>query len=192
MKVEVNEFPDLQHVISRSTNRIIKSAQVQMELPRLGEKIEPVLREYSPIAGPDTFMTTGHNHTTIYDGWSRPITRGNPRGGADLMFMNKSEHVEVQRTGTEDRGYPIPLNPTGSTFWLGSPLKWGRSLPGGPGFVRFPQITHPGIVEPWGGRDFVEEAAEAFDHDWHVIMVEILKKVVFGELDKFFGKRRSD
>lgn len=191
MKVKVNRFPELKKTIERSTKRVVVRSAVRMGVVDLGDEMLPVLREYSPAKTQETFMTTGHDHTTIYDGWSRPEVKMNHLGGVDMQILNRSEHIDVQRTGTEKRGYPIPFEPTGVTFWLGDPLKWGRRLPGGPGFVRFNRIKHPGFG-PWGGKDFVEEAAESFENRWYSIVVGTVKHAVFREFNKFFGKRGSD
>lgn len=129
------------------------------------------LERESPELSFGHYMTTGHDHTPIYQGWvSGPIEsrygfggEGGVRGGARswATIGNKSEHINVQRSGTTKKNYRIPASPDGSvTFWLGPPLVWpvrSPRIPGDGRFFRFREVTHPGI-KPWGGSDFAERA----------------------------------
>lgn len=184
MRVRVNRFPQLVRAVEETADRTRAQDISGAGMRLIGRDLHPVMKEFSPKATKETFYTTGHDHTTIYDGWSPPIV--DPGGdGAVLRLMNRSEHIDVQRTGTEKRGYKIPSNPTGVGFWLGSPLKWGRRIPGPPGFVRFAQITHPGF-SPWGGRDFVASAAEEMAGETRSTMESTARTIAFRKLEEFF------
>ena len=177
MADEVDRFPELAEAVREYGNRErIKSLAVgaveQQRTYMMGK-----LRDNSPIARPDTYVDTGHSHTTIIEGWEHgeSFATGTSVG---TTINNRSEHIDVQRSGTQKKGYPIPSGasrkprrPGGLIqtygkgqvrFWLGPPLKWPvRSARfRKAGFVSLDQVTHPGF-EPWGGRDFVEVAADS-------------------------------
>lgn len=174
---EVDRFPELAEAIREYANRerIMGLATGAVEQQRV--YMIDKLRDNSPIAGPDTFYDTGHgDHTTIIEGWEYGDSSATGTR-ASATINNRSEHVDVQRSGTQKKGYPIPhgggrkpRRPGGLVqtygksqvrFWLGPPLKWkvGSARFQKAGFVALDQVDHPGF-EPWGGRDFVEVAAD--------------------------------
>lgn len=170
MTVERDEFQKLVGAIKKIADPARARTISREAAGRQAEIARGWLYEFSPQAIPArTFMTTGHQHTPISAGWRGPTSRENPDGASSSIF-NVSEHIDVQRSGTEKKNYPItPRGPVGAlaaeparlVFWLGPPLKWGvRSARfRKPGFVAMTAVTHPGI-EPHGGKDFVESAAD--------------------------------
>jgi hypothetical protein len=170
MSIERDRFGRLVSAITKIANPARARAISRDAAGRQAKIARGWLFEFSPQAIPArTFMTTGHQHTSISAGWRGPTSREEPDGASASVF-NISEHVDVQRGGTEKKNYPItPRGPVGALaaeparliFWLGPPLKWGvRSARfRKPGFVAMTAVIHPGI-EPHGGRDFVESASD--------------------------------
>lgn len=202
MADEVDRFPELFNAIRdfasvERVKRIAKGVAEQHRAFMIG-----VLRENSPVAGPDTFVDTGHADRSILESWRY----GEFFEGSNFVeagIANDSPHVNEQRYGTRKKGYAIPhagarkpSRPGGLTqiygqsqlrFWLGPPLKWpvraARFRKGG--FVYMDQVRHPGFG-PWGGRDFVEVAAD----EGRPQMVQIFNEEmrgVYEPLEKFFG-----
>ena len=199
MADEVDRFPELAEAIREYANRerIMRLATGTVEQQRV--YMIDKLRDNSPIAGQDTFHDTGHDHTTIIEGWEygESFATGT-RAGATIN--NRSEHIDWQRSGTARHDIPHsatrkPRRPGGLTqtygksqvrFWLGPPLKWKvRSARfQKAGFVAFDQVDHPGF-EPWGGRDFVEVAADSGRPE----LIKIFKEEmghVYKPLEEFF------
>lgn len=179
MGIQVNRFDELIAAVERTANmdRLLGvSGNIVEEQTEFAQR---ELYEFSPRITPGTFMSTGHNHTPISEGWAR-LPQELSSDSVAVTIVNTSEHVRVQREGTTRKNYPITprqssaygtrLFPGGSRynlgsrlfFWIGPPLRWpvrAASFRKG-GWAWMTKVEHPGFG-PWGGRDFVLDAAEA-------------------------------
>lgn len=114
-------------------------------------------------------------HVPISEGWQRPdVTISGTT--AEVLITNVSEHLDVQRTGIL-----TPYTETGpQLFWY--PLKGG-----GGGRAYFLGVTRNHYFGPWGGRDFVEEAADQARPDLMEIFRESSYNVAFSALNRHFN-----
>jgi hypothetical protein len=170
MTIEVNRFSELVDAIRKIADPFRNAAIAGEGAKRQSRLALEWLIEFSPEAIPGrTLITTGHHHETIVRGWRGPFTQL-AFDGAESTITNVSEHIEVQRYGTRDKDYIIPLGRRSDNidpyardlvFWLGPPLIWPVQVPRlrGGDFVYMRLVRHPGL-EPHGGKDFVESAAD--------------------------------
>lgn len=197
MKVVLDRFPELMEAI-RETLDSERSKRLARDGVREQQRVAKYwLIKFSPYSTPATFVTTGHDHTSIRSGWRDGQVTDFGNAGAEAVIVNVSEHVDVQRTGIETEGeYTIPHNPTGVVFWLGPPLhtpirsQQHRFKVRQGGFFRFYQITRGwghGHFGPWRGRDFAEVAAESMSDSLARISDETTEKIAFERLRRFFG-----
>jgi hypothetical protein len=178
MTITVDRFDEMVHAIRDSLNKERLAEIARKTVDRQQGIAFEELWDHTPQKTRQTFMTTGHeSHTSIGEGWRLDSPRALP-DGAEAVIRNVSEHIDVQRTGTTRKNYPIPniMAPARGSgpapgwkpfahpwmvFWVGPPLKWParkKKFQSGR-FGAFSQVRHPGFG-PWGGRDFVEEAAD--------------------------------
>jgi len=176
--VERDRFPELVEAVRKTLDRERISVMAEEIAVEHQESALVWLTYASPEATSETLMTTGHDHTSIKEGWDTgPVSR--TPDGAEATVINRSEHVDWQRSGTAEHIIPFgrsgvesvsqsgdirrtvgPTRPI--AFWLGAPLKWPvhvARFAKTPGIYSFLEVTHPGFG-PWGGRDFVEVAAD--------------------------------
>ena len=203
MPTEVDRFPEFLESIRDTANRE-RIASIAGEAVRDQQRFMfGRLVFWSPRAAGDTFMSTGHDHTAIEDGW-RYGSVSQTGNGAEASMDNVSEHVDVQRSGTLKKKYEIPhpgtrkqsrpgglLQTYGKSqlaFWLGSPLKWGVKSARfqKAGFVYMDRVTHLGFG-PHGGRDFVEVAAESGRGEMESIARDAGREIAFRPLEEFFS-----
>lgn len=161
MKIQ-DDFDKLRRAIEQAgdrdrANRLLSSAgRIIMEsfMAKLGE-VQP--------DGTQTYVgqrpSVRHGYTPIASGW-QPAEIEDTDHGVSLSLKSVSQHINIQRFGTEKKNYPIPLLPEGVHFWWGAPLPWAPSqIPEiasrAPGMFWFPQIEHPGIEVD---EDFVRKA----------------------------------
>jgi hypothetical protein len=202
MTIDLDRFDELVRSIRRSLSMERLSAMAQQTVERQQAIAFESLWKHTPQKTRQTFMTTGHeDHTSIGEGWRLDSPERLP-DGARAVIRNVSEHVDVQRTGTTKKDYPITpgkgvAGPSNSfwmpfefprlVFWLGPPLKWpvraARFRKGG--FFSFAQVRHPGFG-PWGGKDFVEEATDESRPEMARALREDGKQI-FKPLREFFG-----
>lgn len=186
--IEVDRFGELVDAIRQTADKVRAQKMAQAASRRQGKIAMRWLVDYSPQTTAQTFVTTGHDHTSILKGWRGPFDRP-VMDGAESVVSSASEHIDVQRSGTTAKRYPIPkVAPVTSKleFWLGPPLKWPvrKAKFRKPGFVQMTQVEHPGF-EPHGGRDFVERAADQarpemvkeFSETGYEVAFEPLKRV---------------
>lgn len=183
----INRFGELIDSIKRIASMAHYGPISQRAAHRQAQLTTPMLIEFSPEAIPGrTLMTTGHSHTPIIAGWRGPFTQG-AFDGATSTIENVSEHIDVQRMGTERKNYPIPIRRGMVKFWLGTPLMWPvrKAKFRKPGFVRMAQVIHPGI-EPHGGKDFVETVADKVRPELTRVFRDAGMQIAFEPLRKFF------
>lgn len=161
MKVQ-DDFDKLRHAIEQAGDRERANALLTGAGRVIVETFMVKLEEMQPI---DTTMaykpSIRRGYAPIARGW-QPIDIGDTDRGISLSLKSVSQHINIQRFGTEKKNYPIPILPSGVWFWWGAPLPWSPSripeyVSNAPGMFWFPQIEHPGI-EPHGGEDFVRRA----------------------------------
>jgi len=87
-------------------------------------------------------------HTPIEDGW-RTETDYTDDGGLSMRVRNISEHIRYVVSGAAP--HPEPKTGPYVFFWWGAPQRWpapeyhdktGEKM--GPGYYKFPMVTHPG------------------------------------------------
>lgn len=196
MSVQLNRFPDLARSIRKSTDRSRANRVAVDRATEIGNAALHRMIELSPRSVPGiTFFTTGHDHTSIVDGWVGPMVR-EQQDGASVYIENTSEHISVQRTGTNEKGYIIPLGRRvgrsgpheGSRntlkFWLPTTNPVQKPKYNVPGFVRMRLVRHPG-VEPHGGRDFVVRALDSAKPEIDLARRRMLEEIVY-PLHRFF------
>jgi hypothetical protein len=180
MPVKEDRFPRLIDAVEKVADRSRMQDGAEETVESQLWVAENALVDRSPHVTSETFVTTGHERNPIRDSWlSPPPSR--ERDGAIGAVTSDAEHLDWQREGTED--HPIPTSPTGLWFWVGEPLKWPTRQPR-PGFIYRQEVQHPGFG-PWGGRDFVEVAAEDAEDTLVNLFVDLGDELAFEPLRSF-------
>jgi hypothetical protein len=193
MGIQVNRFDALISAVERTASQ---SHTQEVSAGIAGEHQEyaqSMLVAFSPYSTQYTHVSTGHSHTSIVDGWrSLPVERvGN---GASATIANTSEHVNMQRYGTDAKNYPITARSgTGFGsgrlfFWIGPPLKWPvrKAAFRKGGWAWMTMVKHPGYG-PWLGSDFVEDMAMASGDTMGNMFVSRGKQEYLRPLRSFFA-----
>ncbi len=196
---DINRFGELVEAIKSTLDQNRLRPHARETAREQGRIAMEWLVDFSPEAIPGrTLVTTGHDHTSIIQGWRGPHDADRP-DGAESLITNLSEHVDVQRSGTSIKNYVIA--PRGQaaaragfegsrklSFWLGAPLIWPVRAAKfrKPGFVEMAQVIHPGFG-PHGGKDFVESAADRARPEMAETFHEMAVEVAFEPIEGFFS-----
>ena len=184
MPVIKDRFPELADAVEEIADRGRMRDASKETVERQLWFASVALADHSPHVTSETFLTTGHERNPIQDSWVLPPP-SSERDGASGTIASESGHIEWQRYGTEKKDYPIEASgPGGLWFWTGPPLKWPSSLP--PGFVNLPAVEHPGFG-PWGGRDFVEVAAEDAEPVLNTLFFDMGDSLAYDPLRDFYA-----
>jgi len=180
MPVIKDRFPQLIGAVEETADRrrMQDGAEDTIEAQLASARMALVHR--SPHVTEETFVTTGHERNPIQDSWLSPSSSGE-RDGATGVVASDAEHLDWQREGTA--GHPIPLDPSGVWFFVGEPLKWPTKQ-SQPGFIYRREVEHPGFGQ-WGGRDFVEVAAEDAEDTLMDLFVDLGNELAFESLRSF-------
>ena len=156
----VNRFGELTRAIAQTINRRTLHNTERDIAADIGEIYFERLRQHTPHRTAEYW--TGHDHTSIEQGWIPPRVVTQP-DSARIIIGNKSEHVEFQRFGAAmDRaGYKIPFN-AADPSQKALQFRWPTTIDHGvPPHTRYSkEVFHPGF-RPWGDEDFAVRAADA-------------------------------
>lgn len=188
-----NRFKRLYNAVKEVVSDIRTRESREDAAKKIGDRMMAKLIELQPVPtlnrGYDPWRSRPE-HTAISKGWRGPAITIPERGSTQVAISNVSEHIEVQRFGRlADKGPTLGRQ----SFWLGlgeakHPEIWKRlfkrTRAGHDPIITLHKTQRTSAMQPWGGSDFVERAANAERVTMRTIVTKMGHTILFTPLKR--------